>query len=29
MWLGIIEDLRTALLTDPIPEEVVKALLVA
>jgi len=26
-WLGIIRDLRTALLRDPVPAEVVKELL--
>ena len=29
LWLGIIKDLRTALLKDPIPTEVVKELLAA
>jgi hypothetical protein len=29
LWLGIIGDLRTALLKDPIPAEVVKELLAA
>lgn len=28
-WLGIIRDLRTALLKDPIPSDVVKELLAA